>query len=150
MKFTLTSPSGTVIETSDFLQATVMTETWEITILPDHEALLSVVRPGILKVTYKEKNTEKQEEYALGGGVLHIDADTCTIVSDLVQGEFKDDDLEDIKRQKEEAEQMIADYNAGKNPIDPKRQMEIEYELLKNEARYELLNKLKTSDGSRK
>lgn len=150
MKFTLTSPSGSVLDIDNLSRATVMTETGEITILPDHEPLLSVVRPGILVVSFRDNGTEKTEEYALGGGVVHIDRDTCTLVSDLVQGKFKDDDLADIEAQKKEAEALIADYNSGKNPIDSKRQMEIEYDLLRHQARHELWNRIKSPATGRK
>ncbi len=150
MKFTLTSPSGTVIDTDSLVKMTVMTETWEITVLPDHEPLLSVVRPGILQVTYTEDWQQKTEEYAVGWWVIHIDDTACTLVSDLVQWEFKEDDLADIEAQKKEAEELMRDYAEWKTPIDPKRQMEIEYDLLRHQARYELWKHIKTPDNARK
>lgn len=118
-----------------------MTENWQITILPHHEPLLSVVRPGILKITYTEKNKQKTEEYATGGGVVTITPDDVTIVIDsLNSADQITDDADEIEKKKQEAEALIAEYrNQNKTEKSAKELMELEYQYLKYAAMQELV-----------
>lgn len=54
MKITITSASGDLLSHESFESITLMTENGQITILPGHEPLLSVVRPGILSLKYNK------------------------------------------------------------------------------------------------
>lgn len=52
MHLQITSASGNILKAESFVKLTLMTEAGEITILPKHQPLISVLRPGILSVDY--------------------------------------------------------------------------------------------------
>lgn len=86
-----------------------------------------------------------------GGGVVNITPDACTIISDVVQNADSLTDIAYIESQKKEAEALMQSYRAENGPaVDPKRLLEIEYELLKYTAMHRLGQKYHTADGSRK
>jgi F-type H+-transporting ATPase subunit epsilon len=128
-----------------------MTEDGEVTILPGHEPLLSAIRPGVLHAEYYVGHKVHSTEYATGGGVLNISPDNCTVVADVIEGADHLSDLEYIESQKQEAENMMKQYREENGAaIDPKRLIELEYELLKYTAMHRLGQKYHESKGSRK
>ncbi len=62
-----------------------MTESGEITVLPGHEPMISVVRPGILHVEYADEGKNVSHDYATGGGVISITSDRVTIIAESVE-----------------------------------------------------------------
>lgn len=139
MKLQITSASGNILTTDNFTRITLMTESGEITVLPHHEPLLSAIRPGIMTVEYSTDGKEQKQEYASGGGVLNISPESVTIVADVIENGDHLTDLEYIESQKKEAEAMMASYRAENgNKIDPKRLIELEYELLKYTSMHRL------------
>jgi F0F1-type ATP synthase epsilon subunit len=128
-----------------------MTEDGEVTILPGHEPLLSAVRPGILYTEYHIGNKVHTAEYATGGGVLNISPEVCTIVADVVESPDGLTDLEYITSQKNEAEKMMKEYRAENGEaIDPKKLIELEYELLRFTAMHRLGQKFHNQAGERR
>lgn len=151
MKLSITSSSGVILSAPSFVRVTIMTEDGEVTILPGHEPLLSAVRPGILYTEYHIGNKVHTAEYATGGGVLNISPEVCTIVADVVESDDHLTDLEYIAAQKKEAEKMMNDYREENGAaIDPKKLIELEYELLKYTAMHHLGQKFHDNSGSRK
>lgn len=129
-----------------------MTESGEITVLPGHEPLLSVVRPGILRLKYTTDTETREETYVTGGGVITVTPDDITVVIDSIDDTESLDTAEDIERMKREAQAMIASYQA-ENPSDktPERLMELEYQYLKYAAMQELVkNSSLRSSNARK
>lgn len=144
MKLTITSASGVVLDVAAFDHITLMTEAGEITILPHHEPLISAIRPGILSVGAYVGNKIHQHEYATGGGVLHITPESVTLVADLIENADALTDLEYIESQKQEAEAMMKTYREENGPaVDPKKLIDLEYELLKYTAMHRLGQKHK-------
>jgi F0F1-type ATP synthase epsilon subunit len=128
-----------------------MTEDGEVTILRGHEPLLSAVRPGILYAEYYVGNKIHTSEYATGGGVLNISPESCTVVADVIENQDSLSDIDYIISQKQEAERMMQAYREENGPaIDPKRLIELEYELLKYTAMHRLGEKLHEQGGARK
>ena len=124
-----------------------MTEDGEITILPGHEPLLSAIRPGILHAEYYIGHKVHTGEYATGGGVLNISPESCTVVADVIEGADHLSDLEYITSQKQEAENMMKAYREENGAaIDPKRLIELEYELLKYTAMHRLGQKFQAEN----
>lgn len=151
MKLSITSSSGVILSADSFVRVTIMTEDGEVTILTGHEPLLSAVRPGILYTEYHIGNKVHTAEYATGGGVLNISPESCTIVADVVESDDHLTDLEYIATQKAEAEKMMREYQEENGTvIDPKRLIELEYELLKYTAMHRLGQKFHEQGGSRK
>lgn len=117
-----------------------MTEMGEITVLPGHEPLLGAIRPGIMSIDYIDASgAEVHGEYVSGGGVINISPESCVIVADIVQNGDDLSDLDYIESQKKEAEEMMKSYRAENGAaVDPKRLIELEYELLKYTAMHRL------------
>lgn len=139
MHLQITSASGNILKAESFVKLTLMTEAGEITILPKHQPLISVLRPGILSVDYYVGNKIHSGEYATGGGVVHIAPESVTIVADVIENADNLTDLEYIETQKKEAEALVKSYRAENGTtIDPRRLIEIEYELLKYTAMHRL------------
>jgi F-type H+-transporting ATPase subunit epsilon len=135
MNLQITSAAGNILETPDFIRVTLMTEVWEITVLPHHEPLLAAIRPGIMTVEY----SEWKKDFASGGGVLNISPESVTIVADVIENGDHLTDLEYIETQKREAEALVRNYREENGEaIDPKRLIELEYELLKYTAMHHL------------
>jgi F-type H+-transporting ATPase subunit epsilon len=151
MNLIITSASGNILQSEKFDRISLMTESGEITILPGHEPILSAIRPGIMLVDYFVGNKIHHAEYATGGGVLNITPETCTIVADVVENADTLTDMEYIETQKKEAERIMREYRAENGEVvDPKRLIEIEYELLKFTAMHELGQRQHISQGGRK
>ncbi len=153
MHLLITSASGDVLAADAFARITIMTEDGQITVLPGHEPLLSAIRPGVLSVEYYVGNKIHTAEYATGGGVLNISHTVCTILADVIVAEDTLTDMEYIESQKKEAEAMMNSYRAENGAaIDPKKLVEMEYELLKFTAMHRLGQKFHENGatGSRK
>lgn len=150
MKLLITSASGNILQSDTFARISIVTEDGEITVLPGHEPLLSAIRPGILSVDYFIGSKPHSAEYVTGGGVLNISPSICTILADVVVADDTLTDLEYIENQKKEAEALVKSYREENGAaIDPKRLVEIEYELLKYTAMHHLGKKYH-EHGSRK
>lgn len=151
MHLIITSASGNILSADQFVRVSIMTEDGEITVLPGHEPLLSAIRPGVLSVEYYIGGKVHTAEYATGGGVLNISPEVCTILADVVVSDDTLTDSEYIESQKKEAEAMMVSYRAENGAaIDPKKLIELEYELLKYTAMHHLGKKYHENSGSRK
>lgn len=145
MRFELISINGKVLETEDFISATVSTDDGQIMILPNHEPIMSAIVPGVFMVTYGRKHIYTPN-FVIGGGVLHVTPDTCRIIADLVENEDNLTNEEYILAQKKEAEELKnAFILEGKSVDDPTKLIELEYELLKFTAMHQLMMKKKNN-----
>jgi F0F1-type ATP synthase epsilon subunit len=71
--------------------------------------------------------------------VLNISPESVTIVADVIENGDHLSDLEYIESQKKEAEQLMREYREENgDKVDPKRLIELEYELLKYTAMHRL------------
>ena len=151
MQLIITSASGNILSADQFVRVSIMTEDGEITVLPGHEPLLSAIRPGVLSVEYYIGGKVHTAEYATGGGVLNISPEVCTILADVVVSEDTLTDTDYIESQKKESESMMAAYRAEHGAaIDPKKLIELEYELLRYTAMHHLGKKFQSNSGMRK
>jgi F0F1-type ATP synthase epsilon subunit len=151
MKLQITSASGNILSADEFARIIIMTEDGEITILPGHESLLSAVRPGILSVEYYVGHKIHTGEYATWWWVINVTPGICTIVADVIESGNVLSDMDYIASQKQEAEKMVKTYREENGTIiDPKKLIELEYELLKYTAMHKLGQKYHESNWSRK
>lgn len=78
-------------------------------------------------------------DFASGGGVINISPESVTIVADMIEWWAALNDLEYIESQKKEAEVLMKAYREENgDKIDPKRLIDLEYELLKYTAMHQL------------
>ena len=150
MKLQITSASWNILSLDSFAQVTIMTEDGEVTILPGHASLLSAIRPGILSIVYKQGDTLESLSYATSGWVLNISPELCSIVADRILDGNSLSDAEYIEQRRKEAESMIVEFRNenGHAQMDPKKLMELEYEMLTYTAMQELARQFHRDDAS--
>ena len=72
MKFQLVTLTGEKLN-SDVYEVVIPTTGGEITVLPNHEPLITVAKTGVVKVRYQKEHSDDQFEYfAISGGVVEV------------------------------------------------------------------------------
>lgn len=81
IKFEIVTPEKVVLK-QQVLQVTVPTEEGEITVLPEHIPLVSILKPGVLEL----KNLEKEIEIiSVSGGFIEVLRDKIVILADTAE-----------------------------------------------------------------
>lgn len=81
IKFEIVTPERTVLK-QDILQVTLPTQSGEITILPDHIPLVSILKPGVLKIKTADQETEIM---SVSGGFIEVLRDKVVILADTAE-----------------------------------------------------------------
>lgn len=104
IKFEVVTPEK-VVSKQQVLQATIPTESGEITVLPDHIPLVSILKPGVLELVTADRKTEI---IAVSGGFIEVLRDKIVILADTAErAEDLDESL--ILAAKERAEKAKHD-----------------------------------------
>jgi F-type H+-transporting ATPase subunit epsilon len=81
IKFEIVTPEKIVLK-QQVLQVTVPTEEGEITVLPEHIPLVSILKPGVLEL----KNLKKEIEIiSVSGGFIEVLRDKIVILADTAE-----------------------------------------------------------------
>lgn len=81
IKFEIVTPEKVVLK-QQVLQVTVPTEEGEITVLPEHIPLVSILKPGVLEL----KNLDKEIEIiSVSGGFIEVLRDKIVILADTAE-----------------------------------------------------------------
>ncbi|SRR5574344_539462 len=129
IKFEIVTPEQIVLK--DFVvRVTVPTTSGEVTILPDHIPLVSILSPGIIE---SEKENGEVEVMVVSGGFLEVLNQKIVILADYAQRAASLDEkmIEEAKNKAEKAK------NDAKNKDDVEFTdiaAKLEVELLKNKA----------------
>jgi len=95
------TPKKVVLE-KEILSITLPTEEGEITILPNHANLFTILKEGIVKIKY-----DGNEDYlAIGGGYLETDGKNVNV---LVSRAYGQDEIDEkmIEEAKEQAKKLL-------------------------------------------
>lgn len=106
--FAVVTIEGTV-ESAEAASVTIPTADGEITVLPEHTPLVSVLIPGVLTVRTSDSGNQGEKHVAVSGGFVQVAADSVTILADTAE---RADDI-DVRRA-EAARKRAADAMAGK------------------------------------
>ncbi len=122
-ELSVVTATGTVAE-GPVLSVTIPTTDGEITVLPEHAPIVSVIRPGVITT-----RTEKDEQHlAVSGGFLRVSGESVTILADTAER------ADDIDRQRaEQARKRAEQAMAGK--LEREEVAETQGELQKHLAR---------------
>ncbi len=99
IKFEIVTPEKVVLKEM-VIQATIPTKEGEITVLPDHAPLVSIIKPGIIEI-----KTDKEEVklLAVAGGFVEVLRNKIVILADSAErAEEIDLDLADKAKQRAE------------------------------------------------
>ncbi|MCF7820142.1 MAG: ATP synthase F1 subunit epsilon [Candidatus Pacebacteria bacterium] len=101
IKFEIVTPEKTLMK-EPVLQVTVPTESGEITVLPEHAPLVSILKPGVLEVV-KTDNT--LEVIAVAGGFVEVLLNKIVILADSADraSEIDEEEAEKARKRAEES-----------------------------------------------
>jgi len=132
IQFEIVTPERVVLKREVF-QITVPTTTGEITILPDHIPLVSVLQPGVVEV----KRTDGVAEImSVSGGFIEVMKDKVVILADTAE-RAEELDEERIKAAHKRAE----DLKQGAKNLDDVQFAAVTAQLDKEFARLRALNR---------
>ncbi|HAZ28617.1 MAG TPA: ATP synthase F1 subunit epsilon [Candidatus Magasanikbacteria bacterium] len=101
MKFCIATPEKVIYE-DDVLSVSLPTMSGEITILPHHIPLVSVIAPGELRLNDREGN----HMFAVWGGCVEVAGDTVTILADNAE-RAQEIDIERAEEARKRAEKEM-------------------------------------------
>lgn len=101
IKFEIATPERVVFKENIF-QVTVPTTTGDITILPEHMPLVSVLKSGVIEV---KKNEEEVAVMSVSGGFIEIMKDKIVILADTAERaeEIDEKRVEEARKRAEDA-----------------------------------------------
>lgn len=114
--------------------------TWvgEITVLENHEPLMTYVEPSTLYVNFlDENNIEHRDDFALWRWVVEINWKEVKILTDMLT-DIKDLDVDKVQRAKLKAKELMEKYKNSSDKIDMIKFVEAEDALLKSIAQLKL------------
>jgi len=92
--FELVTPEGVAFE-AEVYQATLPTPDGDITVLPHHQPLITLVSAGVIALTPHTSDTINQiDYYATNGGVAEIDGRRVRLLADAAE---RADDIDEMK-----------------------------------------------------
>lgn len=106
IKFEITTPERTVYS-KDVDSVTVPTQMGEITVLPGHIPLISLLQPGELRV----KIDGKEEMMAVSGGFIEVRKDKVVVLADTAEL-AEEIDIETVEQAKKRAEKILKEKKA--------------------------------------
>jgi len=138
IKFEIVTPERVVLA-REIIQVSVPTTSGEITILPDHIPLISVLKPGVLEIKTADN---KVEIMAVSGGFLEVMCDKIVVLADTAE------QAEELDEKRiEEARQRAEDRKKDASDIDEVQFANIAAQLEKELARLKALNKWRRLKG---
>lgn len=126
LKFKIVTPEKTIYE-NEIYQVTIPTMEGEITVLPNHIPLISVLKAGELR--FKDKNGEQQ--MAVSGGFLEVRGkNEIVILADHAQ-RVGDIDIDKAEEARARAEEQMANLKNAQDVDYAKLQAIMDRELNK-------------------
>lgn len=141
IKFEIVTPERVVLQ-QDILQITVPTTSGEITILPDHIPLVSVLQPGVIEVKRPDNIVEIM---SVSGGFIEVMKDKVVILADTAE-RAEELDEEVIKTAQRQAEELKKNAKA----LDDVQFAEISAKLDREMARLRAVSKWRKLRGENK
>mgnify|MGYP001806673272 FL=1 len=101
IKIEIVTPERTVLK-QEIHQVTVPTQSGEITILPDHIPLVSMLKPGVLEIKTLDQEIEIM---SVSGGFIEVLRDKVVILADTAERaqELDESRIEKARKQAEDA-----------------------------------------------
>ena len=114
------------------VSVTLLTWVGEITVLENHEPLMTYVEPSTLYVVFKdENNIEYRDDFAVWRWVVEINWKEIKILTDMLT-DIKNLDIDKVKRAKLKAKELMEKYKDSSDKMDMVKFIEAEDSLLKS------------------
>ena len=138
MKLTILSFDGKKIEKDNVVSITLMTKSWEITVLDKHSPLITSVKPSTMFFVFTdENNIEQRDDVAIWNWVVEVSNSNVKVMIDMLV-DIEDLDLEPARRAKADALEIMQQYKDSDDHLDMKKFIEAEDNLLKSIAQLKL------------
>lgn len=132
IKFEVVTPERIVLK-QQILQVTVPTEDGEITVLPEHIPLMSILKPGVIEMKLADGELEVM---SVSGGFIEIMRDKIVILADTAE---RADELDEVRI--EEARARAEARKKDLENIDEVQFANIAVQLEKEMARLKALTR---------
>lgn len=141
IKFEIVTPEHVVLK-QEALQITVPTKSGEITILPDHIPLISILKPGVIEV---KRVDNVAEIMSVSGGFIEVLKDKVVILADTAE-RAEELDVARIEDAKKRAEEIKKNAKAADDIDFTAAAAQIEKELARMHAinRWQKLSNIRT------
>jgi len=138
MKLQILSFDWKKIVKENVISVTVMTKSWEITILDKHSPLITSIKPSTMYFTYKdENNIVQRDDLAIWNWVVEISNSSVKIMVDMLV-DIEDLDVDHLERARIKAQEQMEKYKNSKDKVDMEKFIEAEDALLKSIASLKL------------
>lgn len=138
MKIEILSFSGKLFKSRNIISVNCMTKVWEITILDNHESLITALSPCVINVVYiDEDNNKKEENFAVWSWVLEFSHNSMKILIDLLVS-VEDLDIDSVEKARQEALKTMDKYKNSQDKLDMEKYVEAQDLLLKSLAQLKL------------
>jgi ATP synthase F1 epsilon subunit len=138
MKLEILSFNWKLFKSESVSSVTAVTRAWEITLLNNHSALITSLKPSVLKVIYSDSNNMNQIEYfAIWWGLLETSNNNTKILIDMLVW-VEDVNADIAQKAREEALSLMEKYKDSKDKVDMERFIQAEDMLLKSIAQLKL------------
>lgn len=124
IKFEIVTPERVVLK-QEIVQATVPTQSGEITVLPDHIPLVSILKPGVIEL---RTLAGEIEIISISGGFLEVLRDKIVILADKAERAAELDESRIIlarQRAEEEKEKAAHEENYDLSAVAAKLDVEL-------------------------
>lgn len=124
LKFELITPEKTAVS-EEIYEATLPSVDGQITILPGHMPLVTLLKPGVISIRHLKNDSDEKLEYlATSGGFVEIDHDSVKVMADTAE---MAEDLVDFKIEeaRAEAKRMASEARDDVARIDATAQLEM-------------------------
>lgn len=129
IKFEIVTPEQVVLK-EFVVRATIPTQSGEVTILPDHIPLVSILKPGIIEV---EKDDGSLDVLVVSGGFLEVLSGKIVILADYAErAAGLDENIIENAQSKAEKSKIEAKNRDDVNFTDTEARIEVE--LFKTKA----------------
>lgn len=107
IKFEIATPERVVLK-EEILQVTVPTQEGEITVLPKHSPLVSILKPGVLEL---KKLDGEIEIISISGGFIEVLLNKVIILADTAE-RAEEIDIERAEEARKRAEESLKDMRS--------------------------------------
>jgi len=128
-KFTITTPEKTLVS-EEVEQVSLPTEMGEITILPHHIPLVSLLKSGEMRIV----KSGKEELYAVAGGFIEVLGNHVTVLADSAEHADEIDEAR-AEEARKRAEEVMA------KEVESERMFAAQLKLEKHLARLRVVRK---------
>lgn len=132
IKFEIVTPERVVLK-EDVLQISVPTTTGEITVLPDHIPLVSILQSGVIEI---KRTDDSKEIMAVSGGFIEVMKDKVVVLADTAE---RADELDENRIQ--DAQQRAEESKKNSKNLDETQFADITAKIEKELARLRAVNR---------